>query len=286
MVQLQLHLIIYISKTANDIILSQPIKMTGYVRFLNDAVIDVKTYDVTLGPSVLFYTTLGTIQSFSGNRCIHQSLGLTGGKVIQEYSQGNTIVSNLLPIGTPGTPNRVYSEAIIKFINNNNVFQANAKVSVQAVSGEHPAVESAGTSLKKYWKITPQNITEATEGMSLNFTYEASDVGITSDASYKPLWYYPQYPDVQGFWRVGPGTFGSEVNPNTRTIVMDGLNSVNGDWTAGEASAAIATYYSRANGNYNDPNSWSKTSFNGAAAANAPLKQSDIVLINSKTITV
>lgn len=277
---------LYLQKTANDIILSQPIKLTGITRFLNDAIIDIKTFDITLASTVLFYSDSTTIQSFTGQRCIHQSLGLTGGKVIQEYIPGNYIVDNLMPIGTPGTPNKVYSEVVIKFINNNNVFQTNAKVAVQAINSEHPAVETSGTSLKKYWKITPQNIVEASEGMSLYFKYEATDVGFTSDASYKPIWYYPQYPDAQGYWRVAPGSLGHDVDPNAKTITMDGLNTINGDWTAGEATAAIATYYSRANGNYNDPNSWSKTSFNGTASPTAPTKQSDIVLINSKTITV
>ncbi len=273
-------------KTANDIILQQKIKLDGTFRFINDAIIDIKTYDITFGSNVLFYTNNAIEQSFTKDKCIQQSMGLSGGKVIQEFAPGSYLVDQLLPIGTPGTPTRVYSGLNIKFINTSSVFQANASATVYAVQGEHPGVESVETSLKKYWKVSTSNIVESTEGMSLIFHYDASEVGITSDASYRVLWFYPQYPNSQGYWRVDPGTYGHQVEPNNKQFYSDGLSTINGDWTAGEAGAAIATYYSRANGNYNDPNTWSKISFNGTAATTAPNKKSDIVLINNKTVTL
>jgi hypothetical protein len=62
---------------------------------------------------------------------------------------------------------------------------------------------------------------------------------------------------------------------------------LDGEWTAGQEETISTFYYSRADGDWNDPNTWSKQGFFGTPAGSYPSTINDKVFIgNGRNVSV
>jgi hypothetical protein len=279
---------LHINKTSGDVEVNQPIRVDGNLRLISNTLVDLNSNDLTIGPSGHIYSDNGTSEdviTFNSNKYLVNSGSsgnpLLGARVIREISTSATLPLNLhFPVGTP---NR-YTPAVISINSGGATFGSNPWVSVKPVPQEHPEVEQTGKSLTKYWVVARNDVNINTGGASVRFYYQGSEVQGT-ESSYAVLWYSPSYNDPNGYWRVNPGVNNYVDNSNNLFYSLQ-VNEINGDWSAGEPDAAYAVFYSRANGNFNDPNTWSLVNFGGTASTKAPSKKNHRVRIQDNTVTV
>lgn len=252
----------------------------------NPAILDITTFDLELNSGSIVYSDNGTSSiiepgsGFSATKCILYSETGTGGGWIRRNRTGNisTPTSFRFPIGTNG----VYTPAEI--IVNTATVGSGAYIRIKPIPQEQPNVQLNDVSLKKYWILNKNNITltdpPGGSAADVKLYYDESEV-YGSEGNYRVLVYQPP-------WLIDPGT-SSVVDFNTNLIYSERVRNAQfeGHWTAGEQEAAFAKYFSLANGNYNDPNSWSKINFGGPVSNTAPSLPTDRVFIgDGKTITL
>lgn len=274
-------------------------KSAGIVYLQNDAVInrnvnlisslakiDIQSNNITIGSSGAVYSDNGTttiLTSFSTSKSIYYSAtDASGGNIIKQLAAGtiSTPTAIRFPLSTqdPTRTTFVYTPAEVTV--NDATIGANANITIKPIPLEHPNVLTNNLSLTKYWSLSKTNVTLTGNLCDLRFWYDDTEV-VGNEGNYRVLKY-------NSTWMVDPG-LSSIVNFNNNLIFCERPtdSDFNGDWTAGEEQAARAKYYSLANGNYNDPNSWSKISFGGPVSNTAPSDPSDQVFIgDEKTITI
>lgn len=280
-----------IDKSGGKVNLNIATTINGDLRLISsEAKIDIGTYNLTLGVANVIYSDDGVNSvvnpglGFSENKCIlYPAMDETGGSIIRNVASGSISSPTIFnfPIGTkdPTGTFDVYTPA--RIVINEATVGANASISVKPVPREHPNVKTNNMSLTKYWKLQKNNITFGANRADLRFWYIEEEVNGT-EGNYRVLRY-----DAPN-WLIDPG-LSALVSFNTNEIVCERPEDgqFNGDWTAGEEQAARAKYYSIANGNYNDPNTWSKISFGGPPSNTAPDDPTDNVFIgDGKTVTV
>ncbi|MCB0701933.1 MAG: hypothetical protein KDC55_04425 [Ignavibacteriae bacterium] len=275
-----------VNKSSGNILLTDDISVERNLRLLSNTLVDISDDTLTIGESGNIFTDNGTAAAFTNNRSIYTSLGINSGFLRKKISSAASLPYNFrFPLSTNGTPSRVYTFADVTLIAGKVTIGSNAFIQVKAVTTEHPALQLANNALKKYWVIEPQNITISNQGANLLFKYHQSEV-TTNEGNYQVLEYSPPYPDGGAQWFVNPGASNQVVDINADLIYSEQVSRIRGDWTAGIEEAAIATYYSRANGDFDDPNTWSKLGFGGAASTTIPNNGSDRARIKNNTVTV
>ncbi len=282
---------ISINKSGGKVNLNIATTINGDIRLISStAKIDIGPYNLTLGTNNIIYSDDGVNSvinpglGFSEDKCIlYSAMDETGGSIIRNVASGTISSSTIFnfPLGTkdPTGTFDVYTPA--RIVINEATVGANASLTVKPVPQEHPNVKTNNMSLTKYWKIQKNNITLGTNRADLRFWYVEEEVNGT-EGNYRVLRY--NTPN----WLIDPG-LSALVSFNTNEIICErpADNQFDGDWTAGEEQAARAKYYSIANGNYNDPNTWSKISFGGPPSNTAPNDPSDNIYIgDGKTVTV
>ncbi|MCX7736865.1 MAG: hypothetical protein N2319_09145 [Candidatus Kapabacteria bacterium] len=276
-----------INKSAGRVILNRQTVINNnlYLRS-NPAILDISTFDIEFSTNSIIYSDNGTSSSidpgsgFSANKCILYSQTGTAGGWIRRNRTGN--ISTPTPFRFPVGTNGVYTPAEI--IVNTATVLSGAYIQIKPIPQEQPNVQLNDVSLKKYWILNKNNITftdpPSGSACDVKLYYDETEV-FGSEGNYRVLVYQPP-------WLIDPGT-SSVVDFNTNLIYSERVRNAqfNGDWTAGEQEAAFAKYYSIANGNYNDPNSWSKINFGGPVSNTAPSLATDRVFIgDGKTITL
>lgn len=275
-----------INKSAGNILLSNDMYVDRNLRLLSNSLVDIADDTLTIGETGAIYTDNGTAIAFNNNRSIYTSLGINSGFLRKNVPSTATLPYNFrFPLSTNGTPSRVYTYADVTLIAGKVTIGANAYMQAKPVTTEHPALQISNNALKKYWVLDQQNINISNQGANLLFRYDQSEV-TTNEGNYQVLQYTPSYPDGSAQWFVNPGASNQVVDINADLIYSEQVNGIRGDWTAGIEEAAIATYYSRADGDYDDPNTWSKLGFGGAASTTIPTNGSDRARIKDNTITV
>jgi len=275
-----------INKSAGNILLSNDMYVDRNLRLLSNSLVDIADDTLTIGETGSIYTDNGTAIAFNNNRSIYTSLGINSGFLRKNVPSTATLPYNFrFPLSTNGTPSRVYTYADVTLIAGKVTIGANAYMQAKPVTTEHPALQISNNALKKYWVLDQQNINISNQGANLLFRYNQSEV-TTNEGNYQVLQYTPSYPDGSAQWFVNPGASNQVVDINADLIYSEQVNGIRGDWTAGIEEAAIATYYSRADGDYDDPNTWSKLGFGGAASTTIPTNGSDRARIKDNTITV
>ncbi len=268
-----------LTKTGGNLILNSHVKILDKLRLITSSLVDIKTKDLMIDESADIFTDWASSEDFDENRCISSSSGTTSGALVREVASGNPAVEVLeFPLGTPG----VYTPATITL--NNAVFSDEAFVGVKQIALEHPEVEKEDVSLTKYWSVSSNSVTIPDDGADLVFYYDPTEVE-GNEGSYKVLYYSPAYPDPSGSWDVDPANF-NQVLFNQYRFFSQEADAIDGDWTAGEEVAALSTYYSRADGDYNDNTTWSKEGFGGAVSPTAPGSAADKVYIDDNTVTI
>ncbi|MER3330261.1 MAG: hypothetical protein RIF34_11825, partial [Candidatus Kapaibacterium sp.] len=275
-----------VNKSGGNLLLSNDMYVERNLRLLSNSLVDISDDTLTIGETGAIYTNNATAVNFNNNRSIYTSLGINSGFLRKNVSSAASLPYNFrFPLSTNGTPSRVYTYADVTLIAGKATIGANAYIQAKPVTTEHPALQISNNALKKYWVLDQKNITISNQGANLLFRYDQSEV-TTNEGNYQVLQYSPSYPDGSAQWFVNPGASNQVVDINADLIYSEQVNTIKGDWTAGIEEAAIATYYSRANGNYNDPNTWSKLGFGGAASATIPTNPSDRARIKDNTVTV
>ena len=275
-----------VNKSAGNILLTDDVYIDKNLRLLTNTLVDISDDTLTIGETGAIYTDNSTAVNFTNNRSIYTSLGINSGFLRKNISSAASLPYNFrFPLSTNGSPSSVYTYADVTLIAGKVTIGANAYIKVKPVTTEHPALQISNNALKKYWVIDQKNLTISSQGVNLLFRYNQSEV-TTNEGNYQVLQYTPSYPDGTAQWFVNPGASNQVVDINADLIYSEQVSTIKGDWTAGIEEAAIATYYSRADGNYNDPNTWSKLGFGGAASTTIPTNPSDRARIKDNTVTV
>ncbi len=277
-----------VNKSGGDLEVNQPTTVENDLRLLSNTIVDLNSNDLTIGANGHIYSDNGTqedLSTFNSSKFIVNSGSgsnpLAGAKLIRRVATGVTLPLNLrFPIGTPGR----YSPAMITFNFGGATFGANAFVSVKPVPLEHPGVELSNKSLTKYWVVDDNDITYNSQGATVRFFYNLSEVQ-GNESNYVVLYYSPSYNDPNGYWRVNPGVNNS-VDVINRLFYAQQIDSIAGDWTAGETDAAYATFFARADGDFNNANTWSNVGFNGPASSKYPSKPNHRARIQDHEISV
>lgn len=278
--------ILQIEKTAGRVELNTNARVNGSIRFISSSILDVNNNKITMAPDTRIYSDDGVTYSydtFNQNKCVvlQNTSYLSGGSLEFELNPSTTLPYE---IHYPITTDNVYTPLKIKLLPSGVSYGANPKINVREYPGEHPQVEAPNVSLKKYWIVQSNDLTVNTNGIEIVGIYDDSEVE-GNEGSYKVLNFSPSYNDPNGYWKVNPGV-NNYVNINTNIWYSQQVSFLDGDWTVGEQSAGQATYYARASGDYNNPNTWSKVYFNGPASTTAPNKLSDRVRIQDHVVTV
>ncbi|TNE32655.1 hypothetical protein EP342_04745, partial [bacterium] len=275
-----------VNKTAGNILSNGNVLIENNLRLLSNSLFNIADDTLTIGITGDIFSDNALAKNFSNVKSIYTSQGVNSGFLRKNIATNATLPYNFrFPLSTNGTPSDVYTYADITFILGKVTFNSGAYVQVKPVTTEHPALQISNNALKKYWTIEPVNIDISNQGVNLLFKYDQSEV-TTNEGNYQVLEYAPPYPDGGAQWYVNPGASNQVVDINADLIYSEQVSVLKGDWTAGIEEAAIATYYSRQDGNFNDPNTWSKIGFGGPASTTAPSTGSDIARIKNNNITV
>lgn len=278
--------ILQLDKTAGRVEVNTNARVNGSIRLISNSILDVNTNKITMAPGTRVYSDDGItyeFDTFSETQCIvvQNTSQLVGGSLEFELNPSQTLPYEIhYPITTEG----VFTPMKMRLLPSGVSYGANPKINLRQYAGEHPQVEVPNVSLKKYWIIKTNDLTVNTHGAEVVGIYDDSEVE-GSEGSYQVLAFSPNYDDPEGYWRVNPG-LSNYVNINTNLWYSQQTNFLDGDWTVGEQSAGQATYYARANGDYNDPNTWSRVYFNGTPSSTAPNKRSDRVRIQDHIVSI
>lgn len=127
-----------------------------------------------------------------------------------------------------------------------------------------------------YWKIKTNGFT-GIPANSVNYTYNYGN--LIDNTSYIPAFY-----DQMAIAFVTINNV-AQVNEATNDIYFTGVSYTDGDYTAGApiAFGIVTPYYSRADGDWNTPATWSNTSHGGLASATIPASNSPVLVGDGST---
>lgn len=220
-------------------------------------VLDIGSFSLKLGSTSNVYDALtGTaVAGFGGTRMVRLAGLQSDAGITKAY--GST-ANFLFPIGTANG----YTPANIRI---GTAPTAWGTVTVRPVAQMQPFTTSTNA-LTYYWKVTSAGF-EGLQPNSITHSYQYVDADATNgtEASYIPAAYRP-YSWV-------PINDNSKVVDNANTIYFNGISYVDGDYTAGEPSAfaAINVFYSRQDGDWNNPATWSTEKVGGVALPLTPV---------------
>ena len=159
---------------------------------------------------------------------------------------------------------------------------------INPVAEEHPATEEIlgypTDVIDYYWKTRASGFnSEYPDGLKLEFVH------------YEPMYrayvfllgyfYYHGYFTDDGNWIEDS----RQIPDGTNRIIFDDdadeIGLTNEDYTAARTEAGtpfifVETYYSRQNGNWDDPDTWSTTGHNGTSAGSTPYDEADFGIAN------
>jgi fibronectin-binding autotransporter adhesin len=150
------------------------------------------------------------------------------------------------------------------------------QVSVSPTNARSPFVASTTNSLAYYWKVRSTGFGPIpTSAINETFEFYDSDVPGGYPATNPALNFIPSW--VPAWYQPVAWTQQADPNQITRsTPVSDisflSLDQFDGEFTAGDPAtfAPITAFYSRTNGNWEAPDTWSTTGYNGTPASTVP----------------
>jgi fibronectin-binding autotransporter adhesin len=237
--------------------LSADITVTGNLILANDRLFNIGNYQLTLAELATVSGTLGN------SRFILTSGAPSDGGLRRIYTD---TLAFTYPVGT-GTNYTPVSIHIRK------IPISYGSIAVKPVSSRHPFTTSTNA-MNYYWKVEDDDFEGVKPGsVRLNFNYGT----LADNTAYVPGKYVP------ASW-----TFINDV-----TLVNETLNLINfltentiaGDYTAGypDAFGQVAVFYSRVNGPWSSPTTWSNVGFGGVAASTIPGAANPVFIGNGST---
>lgn len=230
------------------------------------SVLDIGRKRLILGAQAKIYSSLTTTDTiFNSSKMIRTAGNMSDGGITRRLGSSGFW---FYPIGTAAG----YTPA---GINISAPLTDSSEITIKPTNNRHPFASGTGNALKYYWKIQSRNIESAVPGtISLKLYYP--DAAIEGNESlYIPAFYLS--PD----WKTIPDVF--EVNDPLNEISFRNITVLSGDYTAGEPSAfgPVMVYYSRKNGNWDDPETWSTDTllkWNGPPAAGIPGPSNQVII--------
>ena len=218
---------------------------------LNSArVFDIQNHRLNIDAAATI--TAGT-GGFSSNRFILTRGFLSDGGIAKAYSP--SALSFTFPFGTVGN----YTPATVSFSTAPSTL---GTIDLRPVNAQQLYVTNPDA-FHYYWKLNQTGFsTPAPNTINLTFNYG----NLPDNTAYIPGYY--NYADI-AYTTINNV---NAVNESTNEILFTPFNKFEGDYTAGVPAAfgTVVPYYSRANGNWNSPSTWSNTGHNGLAAAGTP----------------
>lgn len=148
-------------------------------------------------------------------------------------------------------------------------------ITIRPVATVAPSQLANLYSLTRHWITTSTNL--AAIQADLTFSYPISD----ENSAVEPI-YVPARWDGAS-WALGSV---SEVETQSISYSLSALANLNFTWTAGPSVAFIpGTFYSFANGDYENASTWSLTGFSGPVSPIPPVAGSSIVIGNNRVVT-
>ncbi|MCX6279172.1 MAG: hypothetical protein NT004_13910 [Bacteroidetes bacterium] len=235
--------------------LAADIGITGVLTLANDRLFDIARYQLTL-------TGLASIVGgMSASRFILTSGAPSDGGLRRIYVDTTTYI---FPVGSGSN----YTPVTIHLKKKPATF---GSVTVKPVPLQHPFVTNS-TCLQNYWKVEQAGFTNIqANSISLLFNYGS----LPDNPLYVPGKYNP------AFW-----TYVNDValvDETANLISFPSENSFTGDYTAGISAAfgSVTAFYSRSNGEWSAPSTWSNVDYGGATAATAPGANNPVFIGNA-----
>ncbi len=243
--------------------LAADIGITGTLTLVNDRLFDIARYQLSL-------TALATIEGTMGtNRYILTSGAPSDGGLRRTYAD---TTSYTFPIGSGAK----YTPVIVHL---KTIPATYGSVAVKPVPAKHPFA-TIGNCLQYYWKVEEYGFTNIpSNAVAFSFNY----ANLPDNTLYVPGKYNP------AFW-----TYLNDVtlvNETTNTISFPNENSFRGDYTAGiPPFDSVTAFYSRANGLWTSPSTWSNQSYGGPPSTKIPGRGSPVFIgdggSNNHTVTI
>ena len=246
--------------------------VNGNLRLAGTAyVLDIGRNQFILGAQAKIYSSLTSTDTiFSTSKMIRTAGNMSDGGVTRKLSSGGYW---FFPIGTADgyTPSGISISALVT---------DSSEITIKPVNNRHPFASGTSNALKYYWKIQSRNIASAIPGM-LTLKLYYTDAAVEGNESlYIPAFYMPTN------WKTIPDVF--EVNDPQNEISFRNITELSGDYTAGEPSAfgPMTIYYSRKNGNWDDPETWSTDTllkWDGPPAPGIPGSANQVIIGDGTT---
>jgi hypothetical protein len=263
-----------VNKTGGSATLTANQRINGNLRLASNHVLDIGIYKLTFSSASNIYDALtGTGTNFSGTKMIRTAGNMSDGGVSKEFSSTSPF---LYPFGT-GTD---YTPARIQL---SSAPASWGTVNIKPVSRYQNFVTSSN-SLDYYWKVTSEGFS-GVPANSVSHTYWYVDADLRgTEANYIPGVYRPYS------WTYINDI--AQVVDASNEVRFWNISNVDGDYTAGELSAfgTVKVFYSRQNGDWSDPNTWSSVAVGGPVDGSLPGASNPVVIgdgsINNHTVTV
>jgi hypothetical protein len=218
--------------------------VTGNLILQNDRLFDISTYRLTL---TSLAEVLGTMSS---TRFIRVS-GLASDGGVRKIYADTTLFLFPVGSGTNYTPATVHVR---------KVPTTYGSVTVTPVPLPHPFVTDPGC-LSHFWKVTGSGFTGIKTGsVGLTFNYG----NLPDNTAFVPGRYVPAAWDYTNDITL--------VDEASNLVLFPAEDDITGDYTAGipEAFGLVTAFYSRDNGDWESPSTWSNESHTGLPAVSAP----------------
>ena len=249
--------------------------VNGVLTFSRDRLFNIGIYNLLLNSGA-------TIVNGSATRYIKTAGNAGDGGLTKVFS---TTGSFIYPVGAPTlVPVRAikYTPATIGITSSPTTYGA---ITVVPVGYEHPATTVNGRSLTYFWRLESSGFSGLAAGsITHNFVYSQTDV-VGTEANYIPTFYNR----TTSSWNNGAA---ANINTATNTITdwAASSNTIDGDFTAGDAAfGTTTTYYSRASSAWNLNTTWSTDPVlrhTGAPAAGFPGINDIAIVGNGNTVNL
>lgn len=238
-------------------------RINGNLVLNSDRIFNIGNRTLTLGNAAVISTLNNP---FSTNKYIQTAGFLSDGGIVKSF---NAIGTMLFPFGTAAAR---YTPASIQFTQAPSSW---GTVSVRPITSRQLYVTDLNC-FEYYWKINETGFAGIpANSMNLTFNYG----NLADNNAYIPGYY--------NFQTISYSTVNdvNAVNETTNNITFNNWNQLAGDFTAGVPAAfgTVIPYYSRANGNWETPTTWSNTTFGGPASSTIPTSNRPVFIGDGNT---
>ena len=226
------------------------LRVNGNLNIATDRLLNIGIYRLRLQAASAVTSTPG---AFSNNRYIQTAGFQSDGGIVKTF---NSISPFVFPMGTAVNN---YTPATIHF---SAVPSSWGTLNLRPVTARQLYVTDPDC-FQYYWKVRGSGFS-GIPANSVNLTFNYGN--LPDNATYIPGYY--NYSAI-AFTTINDI---NQVNETSNNILFSNVSYFDGDFTAGAPPAfgIVVPYYSRANGNWNTPATWSNTTYGGPASSTIP----------------